>query len=369
MTPSKNVMTNIAQEQGKPELQQQQPEQQPQEPIEQLDESIVEKIKEALQDFNIRDIQPGADKTITVILAPYEPNFVENAQYIQFQTEFILAAERPCPQTGKTIHTAIGLTPGRYKAKDGTYVTLTAKDVERISPLFRNKPLRLVNNDIATPEETHKGDDVGTILASYFDPGLTAMMYDFLLDDKHANLDLSKIGGSSPKVAVGDIDIADHIAIIPKCEKGKKCFLPQDPNTAVKFPYRSKIIENASPAHEVELAGGNSMVDNRDVAKALAEVEAMNKNIAIEKKPLVRQIVMAETKNGKCVDPEARIDELYGKEFSTLIVLAQDATKVSGKGTPQTVPAGQKKEISLAKKAESGDILDDLIARRLRGGL
>jgi len=361
MTPSKNVMTDIAQEQGKPELQQPQPEQQPQQ-TEQLDESIVEKIKEALQDFNIRDIQPGPDKTISVILAPYEPNFVENAQY--FQTEFILADERSCPKTGKTIHTAIGLTPGRYKAKDGSYVTLSAKDVERISPLFRNKPLRYVDHDLATPESTHEGPDIGTIIASYYDPNLTAMMYDFLLDDKHANLDLSTIGGSSPKVAVGDIDIADHIAIIPKCQKDKKCFLPQDPNTAVKFPYRSKVIENAEP---MSFAGGKHMVD-KEVAKALAEVEAMNKNIAIEKKPLVRQIVMAETKNGKCVDPEARIDELYSKEFSTLIVLAQDATKVSGKGTPQTVPAGPKKEISLAEKAQSKDLLEGLIAKRLRGG-
>ncbi|MCC7572836.1 MAG: hypothetical protein KO464_05555 [Candidatus Methanofastidiosum sp.] len=363
MTPSKNVMTDIAQEQGKPELQQQQPEQQSQEPIEQLDQAMVEKIKEALKDFNVRDINPGPDKTVTVVLAPYEPNFVENAQY--YLTEFTLAAERPCPKTGKTIHTAIGLTPGRYKAKDGTYVTLSAKDVERISPLFRNKPLRYVDHDLATPESTHEGPDVGTIVASYYEPSLTAMMYDFLLDDKHANLDLSMIGGSSPKVAIGDIDIADHIAIIPKCQKDKKCFLPQDPNTAIRFPYRSKVIENAMP---MSIAGGKTMVDNKEVAKALAEVEAMNKNIAIEKKPLVKQIVLAETKIGKCVDPEARIDELYSKEFSTLIVLAQDATKVSGKGTPQTVPAGQKKEISLAKKAESEDLLEGLIAKRLRGG-
>jgi hypothetical protein len=68
------------------------------------------------------------------------------------------------------------------------------------------------------------------------------------------------------------------------------------------------------------------------------------------------------------VDPEARIDELYSKEFSTLIVLAQDATKASGKGTPQTVPAGPKKELSLAEKAKSGDLLDDLIAKRLKPG-
>lgn len=365
MTPS-NVMTNIAQEQGKPELQQ--PEQQPQqEPVQQLDPAIVEKIKEALQDFNVRDINPGPEGTINVVLSPYEPNFVENAQYVQYQVEFILAGERPCPQTGKMIHTAVGLTPGRYKAKDGTYVTLTAKDVERISPLFRNKPLRLVDNDLATPKDTHKGNDIGTIIASYYEPSLTAMMYDFLLDDNHADLDLSTIGGSSPKVAIGDIDIADHIAIIPRCQKDKKCFLPQDPNTAVRFPYRSKILENASPAPEVELAGGKTMVD-REVAKALAEVEAMNKNIAIEKKPLVRQIALAEVKNGKCVDPEARIDELYSKEFSTLIVLAQDATKASGKGTPQTVPAGPKKELSLAEKAKSGDLLDDLIAKRLKPG-
>lgn len=363
MTPSNNVMTDIAQEQGKPELQPK-PEQEPQQQTEQLDPSIVEKIKEALQDFNIRDIQPGPDKTVTVVLAPYEPNFVENAQYVQYQAEFILAGERPCPQTGKMIHTAVGLTPGRYKAKDGTYVTLTAKDVERISPLFRNKPLRLVDNDLATPKDTHKGNDVGTIIASYYEPSLTAMMYDFLLDDNHADLDLSTIGGSSPKVAIGDIDIADHIAILPRCQKDKKCFLPQDPNTAVRFPYRSKVIENAMP---MSIAGGKHMVEN-GVAKALAEVEAMNKNIAIEKKPLVRQIVLAETKIGKCVDPEARIDELYSKEFSTLIVLAQDATKVSGKGTPQTVPAGQKKEISLAEKAKEGDLIDDLISKRLRRG-
>ena len=115
MTPS-NVMTNIAQEQGKPELQQ--PEQQPQqEPVQQLDPAIVEKIKEALQDFNVRDINPGPEGTINVVLSPYEPNFVENAQYVQYQVEFILAGERPCPQTGKMIHTAVGLTPGDTKQR------------------------------------------------------------------------------------------------------------------------------------------------------------------------------------------------------------------------------------------------------------
>lgn len=363
MTPSKNVMTDITQQQGAPELQEPKPEQQQPQQTEQLDQAMVEKIKEALKDFNVRDINAGPDKTINVILSPYEPNFVENAKYVSYQTEFTLAAERPCPKTGKTIHTAIGLTPGRYKAKDGSYVTLMAKDIERISPLFRNKPLRYVDHDLATPESTHEGPDVGTIIASYYEPSLSAMMYDFLLDDNYANLDLSMIGGSSPKVAIGDIDIADHIAIIPKCQKDKKCFLPQDPNTAIRFPYRSKVIENAEP---MSFAGGKHMVEN-GVAKALAEVEAMNKNIAIEKKPLVRQIVLAEVSNKKCVDPEARIDELYSKEFSTLIVLAQDATKGKTEGA-KTVPPGQKKELNLAEKAKTGDMLDDLISRRLRGG-
>lgn len=365
MTPVNDIMTEIKEQpklQSKPEA----PPQPEEQNLEQeLDQTMVEKIKEALQDFNIRDIQPGPDHTINIILAPYEPKYVENAQY--YQSEFILAAERPCSKTGKTIHTAIGLTPGRYKAKDGAYVTLGAKDIERISPLFRNKPLRYVDHDLATPESTHEGYDVGTIIASYYEPNLSAMMYDFLLDDKHADLDLSTIGGSSPKVAIGDIDIADHIAIIPKCGKSRKCFLPQDPNTAVKFPYRSKkiiekIIENAEP---MSFAGGTTM-ENREVAKALAEVEAMNKNIAIEKKPLVRQIVMAEVKTSKCVDPEARIDELYSKEFGTLIVLAQDAAK--GKQTVGATKApAPKKELDLAEKARSGDLMEELISKRLRG--
>ena len=67
------------------------------------------------------------------------------------------------------------------------------------------------------------------------------------------------------------------------------------------------------------------------------------------------------------MDPEARIDELYSKEFSTLIVLAQDATKGKTEGA-KTVPAGPKKELSLAEKAKSGDLLDDLIAKRLKPG-
>ena len=347
MTPSSNVMTDIAQEQGKPELQPQ-PEQQPQQQTEQLDQAIVEKIKEALQDFNVRDINPGPEGTITVVLSPYEPNFVENA----YEVEFTLAEQK-----GRKFK-AIALTEGQYKDNQKKYVHIDKKMLMEMADLFRNKPLVLVDFDRASPDSTHEGDVVGVVTNSFYCPTHEGILYEGQLD---RDIDLSEIAGSSIKVAIGDVPIAKHIALIPKCGKKQgKCFLPQDANA------RILTIENASPAREVELAGGKTMVD-REVAKALAEVEAMNKNIAIEKKPLVRQIALAEVKSGKCVDPEARIDELYSKEFSTLIVLAQDATKGKTEGA-KTVPAGQKKELNLAEKAKTGDLLDDLISKRLKPG-
>jgi hypothetical protein len=348
MTPSKNVMTDITQQQGAPELEEPKPEQQPQEPTEQLDQAIVEKIKEALQDFNVRDINPGPEGTINVILSPYEPNFVENA----YQMEFTLAEQK-----GRKFK-AIALTEGKYKDTKGGYVHIDKKMLMEMAGLFRNKPLVLVDFEKASPSSTHEGNIVGVVTNSFYCPTHEGILYEGLLD---TDLDLSEVAGSSIKVAIGDVPIAKHIALIPKCGKKQgKCFLPQDANA------RILTIENASPAINVELAGGKTMID-REVAKALAEVEAMNKNIAIEKKPLVRQIVLAEVSNKKCVDPEARIDELYSKEFSTLIVLAQDATKGKTEGAQTKAPA-PKKELNLAEKAKDGELLDDLISKRLRGG-
>lgn len=345
MTPSKNVMTDITQQQGAPELQEPKPEQQQPQQTEQLDQAMVEKIKEALKDFNVRDINAGPDKTINVILSPYEPNFVENA----YEVEFTLAEQK-----GRKFK-AIALTEGKYKDTKGGYVHIDKKMLMEMAGLFRNKPLVLVDFEKASPSSTHEGNIVGVVTNSFYCPTHEGILYEGLLD---TDLDLSEVAGSSIKVAIGDVPIAKHIALIPKCGKKQgKCFLPQDANA------RILTIENAMP---MSIAGGKHMVEN-GVAKALAEVEAMNKNIAIEKKPLVRQIVLAEAKIGKCVDPEARIDELYSKEFSTLIVLAQDATKGKTEGA-KTVPPGQKKELNLAEKAKSGDLLDDLISKRLRPG-
>lgn len=191
-----------------------------------VDEQVQEQLKEAISQagFNVVDIAMSPEGKILVTVGQFEDSYIENAQY--FEMDFELAEPMKCRRRFK----AIAVTPGMYKAKDGTLVELSSQQLNDIAGLFRNKPLVLVDHDLARPDSTHEGKNVGFVEDSWYDPDYDAVIYKGVLGE---DLDLAAIAGSSIKLTHGKTPMGRHIALIPKCVMGKACYAPQDPNAVI----------------------------------------------------------------------------------------------------------------------------------------
>jgi hypothetical protein len=191
-----------------------------------VDAQVQEQIKEALSKagFNLVDIEMSPEGKIFITVGQFEDSYIENAQY--FEVDFELAEPSICGRRFK----AIAVTPGMYQAKDGTPVELSSADMQNIAGLFRNKPLVLVDHELARPDSTHEGRTVGYVVESYYDPNYDAVIYKGALNE---DIDLATIAGSSIKLSHGRTPIGRHIALIPKCVTGRACYAPQDPNAVI----------------------------------------------------------------------------------------------------------------------------------------
>jgi hypothetical protein len=138
-----------------------------------VDEQVQEQLKEAISQagFNVVDIAMSPEGKILVTVGQFEDSYIENAQY--FEMDFELAEPMKCRRRFK----AIAVTPGMYKAKDGTLVELSSQQLNDIAGLFRNKPLVLVDHDLARPDSTHEGKNVGFVEDSWYDPDYDAVVY------------------------------------------------------------------------------------------------------------------------------------------------------------------------------------------------
>ena len=191
-----------------------------------VDAQVQEQIKEALSKagFNLVDIEMSPDGKIFITVGQFEDSYIENAQY--FEVDFELAEPSVCGRRFK----AIAVTPGMYQAKDGTPIELSSADMQNIAGLFRNKPLVLVDHELARPDSTHEGRTVGYVVESYYDPNYDAVIYKGALNE---DIDLATIAGSSIKLSHGKTPMGRHIALIPKCVTGRACYAPQDPNAVI----------------------------------------------------------------------------------------------------------------------------------------
>lgn len=333
-----------------------------------LDPAIETAVKTALQDFNVADMKAGPsvmeikENMVGVLLSPYQASFVENAimlahaismsdfkpesGFMQTETSFRLAGMNSTPK-GKTVYRALGLTPGYYLDNKGNYIKIDTEYIKKIAPLFRSKPLILVDNAKITPQNTHAGDEVGFIANSFYCPDIGGMMFDFELDDNHLDLDLSSIAGASPMWYLEPIERGEHIAIMKKCSsKEGLCAKPQDPNTGAKFPYQ-QFIRNA-------VTGKEDKMTNDIVAKHEAIIK--------EKQPLVKAILMAEIEKKECLDPEVRLNDLYSKDLGTLVAMAQVAGRTP---TPSgTIPNANAEPLGVAL-AKMEDPLDFMVKKYL----
>jgi hypothetical protein len=296
-----------------------------------VDEQIQEQLKEAIMEagFNIIDISLSPEGKIMVTVGQFEDSYMENAQY--FEQDFELAEPMKCSRRFK----AIAVTPGMYKAKDGTLVELSSEQLQNIAGLFRNKPLVLVDHELARPDSTHEGRSVGYIEDSYYDGDYDAVIYKGVLSE---DLDLADIAGSSIKLSHGRTPMGRHIALIPKCIPGRACYAPQDPNAV--------ILENAKRIGEDKMG-----MTPQQAATIKKELEHINK----QKESLIDSILKTEieagTLKGNIFD---RTRELWKSDAGVLLEMA---SVVKTEGTPSTKSKVEgRKEISLARKVEKGEI-------------
>jgi hypothetical protein len=258
----------------------------------------------------------------------------DNSQF--FEVDFELAE----PMTCKRRFRAIAVTPGMYKAKDGTLVELASADLQKIATLFRNKPLVLVDHELARPDSTHEGRSVGYVEDSWYDENYDAVVYKGALNE---DLDLASIAGSSIKLSHGATPMGRHIALIPKCISGIACYAPQDPNAV--------ILENA------QHIGVNKMNITPEQAAAIKqELGSINK----QKEKAIDAIIRTDIEAGELKDnifDKSR--DLWKKDVTTLLEMA--TVKDTGKKeTPTTKGKVEgKKELSLAEKLEKGEIDED----------
>lgn len=301
-----------------------------------IDETMQEQIKEALSKagFNVVDMELSPDGKILVSVGQFEDSYIENAQY--FEQDFELAEPMNCKRRFK----AIAVTPGMYKAKDGTLVELASSDLQKIATLFRNKPLVLVDHELARPDSTHEGRNVGYVEDSWYDENYDAVIYKGALNE---DLDLASIAGSSIKLSHGATPMGRHIALIPKCISGIACYAPQDPNAV--------ILENA------QHIGVNKMNITPEQAAAIKqELGSINK----QKEKAIDAIIRNDIEAGELKDnifDKSR--DLWKKDVTTLLEMAtvKDTEK---KETPTTKGKVEgKKELSLAEKLEKGEIDED----------
>lgn len=297
-----------------------------------IDEQVQEQLKEAIMEagFNVVDIGMSPEGKILITVGQFEDSYIENAQY--FEVDFELAEPMKCGKRFK----AIAVTPGMYKAKDGTLVELSSEQLQNIAGLFRNKPLVLVDHDLARPESTHEGRNVGYIEDSWYDGDYDAVIYKGALTE---DLDLAGIAGSSIKLSHGKTPMGRHIALIPKCIPGRACYAPQDPNAV--------ILENA------QKIGEDKMNINPQQAAALKkELEHINK----QKESMIDGIIKSEIEAGQLKSNIFdRTRELWKSDVGVLLEMA--SAKTETKETPSTKSKDEgKKELSLAKKIEKGEI-------------
>ena len=297
-----------------------------------IDEQVQEQLKEAIMEagFNVVDIGMSPEGKILITVGQFEDSYIENAQY--FEVDFELAEPMKCGKRFK----AIAVTPGMYKAKDGTLVELSSEQLQNIAGLFRNKPLVLVDHDLARPESTHEGRNVGYIEDSWYDGDYDAVIYKGALTE---DLDLAMIAGSSIKLSHGKTPMGRHIALIPKCIPGRACYAPQDPNAV--------ILENA------QKIGEDKMNINPQQAAALKkELEHINK----QKESMIDGIIKSEIEAGQLKSNIFdRTRELWKSDVGVLLEMA--SAKTETKDIPSTKSKDEgKKELSLAKKIEKGEI-------------
>ena len=297
-----------------------------------IDEQVQEQLKEAIMEagFNVIDIGMSPEGKILITVGQFEDSYIENAQY--FEVDFELAEPMKCGKRFK----AIAVTPGMYKAKDGTLVELSSEQLQNIAGLFRNKPLVLVDHDLARPESTHEGRNVGYIEDSWYDGDYDAVIYKGALTE---DLDLAGIAGSSIKLSHGKTPMGRHIALIPKCIPGRACYAPQDPNAV--------ILENA------QKIGEDKMNINPQQAAALKkELEHINK----QKESMIDGIIKSEIEAGQLKSNIFdRTRELWKSDVGVLLEMA--SAKTETKDIPSTKSKDEgKKELSLAKKIEKGEI-------------
>jgi len=301
-----------------------------------VDETMQEQIKEALSKagFNVVDMEASPDGKILVSVGQFEDSYIENAQF--FEVDFELAEPMNCKRRFK----AIAVTPGMYKAKDGTLVELASADLQKIATLFRNKPLVLVDHELARPDSTHEGRNVGYVEDSWYDENYDAVIYKGALNE---DLDLASIAGSSIKLSHGATPMGRHIALIPKCISGIACYAPQDPNAV--------ILENA------QHIGVNKMNITPEQAAAIKqELGSINK----QKEKAIDAIIRTDIEAGELKDnifDKSR--DLWKKDVTTLLEMA--TVKDTGKKeTPTTKGKVEgKKELSLAEKLQKGEIDED----------
>jgi len=297
-----------------------------------IDEQVQEQLKEAIMEagFNVVDIGMSPEGKILITVGQFEDSYIENAQY--FEVDFELAEPMKCGKRFK----AIAVTPGMYKAKDGTLVELSSEQLQNIAGLFRNKPLVLVDHDLARPDSTHEGRNVGYIEDSWYDGDYDAVIYKGALTE---DLDLAMIAGSSIKLSHGKTPMGRHIALIPKCIPGRACYAPQDPNAV--------ILENA------QKIGEDKMNINPQQAAALKkELEHINK----QKESMIDGIIKSEIEAGQLKSNIFdRTRELWKSDVGVLLEMA--SAKTETKDIPSTKSKDEgKKELSLAKKIEKGEI-------------
>lgn len=297
-----------------------------------VDEQVQEQLKEAIMEagFNVVDISMSPEGKILITVGQFEDSYIENAQY--FEVDFELAEPMKCGRRFK----AIAVTPGMYKAKDGTLVELSSEHLQNIAGLFRNKPLVLVDHDLARPESTHEGRNVGYIEDSWYDGNYDAVIYKGALTE---DLDLATIAGSSIKLSHGKTPMGRHIALIPKCIPGRACYAPQDPNAV--------ILENA------QKIGEDKMNINPQQAAALKkELEHINR----QKESMIDGIIKTEIEAGQLKSNIFdRTRELWKSDVGVLLEMASAKTETNGIPSTKFKDEG-KKELSLAKKIEKGEI-------------
>lgn len=300
---------------------------------------LTDLIKQRLSDsFTIKDIIFNEDGTLTVLLGNPEHSYIENAQLLNMAKRIKLTpaleiynAGFPAKKTGAKKFKGIAITPGVYKNNYGDWVPVDEKMLRANDRIFTNKPIILVDFDKATPENTHEGQPVGVVLASYFCDDYQGVVYEGELYND-VDIDLSSIAGSSVGLALSQPLVGKHIALIPRCSDGKVCLGPQDPN-----------------ARLLNMAGEIKMDETREAFKIIQQ----------EKRPLVAEIVNAELQIKKLKPEymEDRMRELYGLKKATLELLAAEVRP----DQPQSKPTP---ELNAARKNLTGeDLLEDLISR------